>query len=282
MKQRDSRAKAAELACEVCGQLPHPHKIRLTVANVAAMLPIELAVHAAVVNTAMPYPLKVLVLTLTATVLVIWVAEPSVRLALREWLHAPMLSHRRRLQDTTSLWRIRATTNDGPVAQWSLSRALAGVKADILDLQRHRTDGGVLSELVVAARDSVGHADLLAAAQSGGGREVLAWRTTALAVADGPTKALSLAVRVAGNPDELQLAVAELLGAEPVSHRAGAGSPGTAGFLKIPSPCRGPLFYRRQDAPFTQAESARAHRLAELAELAESSRSAPGAFLADP
>jgi antibiotic biosynthesis monooxygenase (ABM) superfamily enzyme len=34
-----------------------------------------------------PIPTKVL--TLTATVLVIWVAEPSVRRALRDWLHAP-------------------------------------------------------------------------------------------------------------------------------------------------------------------------------------------------
>lgn len=109
MKLRSLRSSGAELACEICGQWPHPHKFRLTLANLAAMLPIELAVHAAVMNTGMPYLQKVLALTLTATV-------------------------------------------------------------------------------------------LLAAARSGGGRNVLAWRTTALAVADGQTKALSLAVRVAGNP----------------------------------------------------------------------------------
>ena len=57
--------------------MPEPTKTRLTLANVAVMLPIELLVHAAVVGTHLPYVAKVLVLTLTATVLVIWVAEPS-------------------------------------------------------------------------------------------------------------------------------------------------------------------------------------------------------------
>lgn len=47
MKRPDRDAASAALACDVCGQLPHPHKVRLTV-------------------------------------LVIWVAEPSVRRALRD------------------------------------------------------------------------------------------------------------------------------------------------------------------------------------------------------
>ena len=66
----------AELSCEVCGLMPEPPKTRLTLANIAVMLPIELMVHALVVETRLPYLAKVLVLTLTATVLVIWVAEP--------------------------------------------------------------------------------------------------------------------------------------------------------------------------------------------------------------
>ncbi len=41
------------------------------------------------VGTHLPYVAKVLVLTLTATVLVIWVAEPSAARMLRRWLHAP-------------------------------------------------------------------------------------------------------------------------------------------------------------------------------------------------
>lgn len=270
MKLRKLRSSGTELACEICGQLPQPRKFRLTLANLAAMLPIELAVHAAVMSTGMPYVQKVLVLTLTATVLVIWVAEPSVRRALRDWLHAAPLHRARLLQTLPSVWRIRATTEDGPVAQWALRRALGRGHLDVLDLQRHPHQEGVLVELVIAAPESTGQEDLLAAARSGGGRSVFAWRTTALAVADGQTKALSLAVRVAGNPDELRLAVAELLGAEPVQHPNRPVS-AAANILKIPSPEGAPLFYRRQDTPFTQAESARAHRLAELAELVASS-----------
>jgi hypothetical protein len=261
-------SSAKELACEVCGQLPHPHKARLTVANVAAMLPIELAVHAAVVNTGMPYLQKVLVLTLTATVLVIWVAEPSVRLALRRWLHAPVLHRNRRLQVMPSLWRIRTTTEGGPVAQWSLRRSLERLHVDLVEFQRHPYAEGVLMELLVAAPETVKHEDLLFAAGSAGARNVLAWPTTPLAIADGQTKALSLAARVAGNPDELQFAVAELLGAEPLPHHNRPASTGDANILKIPSPKGAALLFKRAGAPFTKAESARAHRLAELAEIA--------------
>ena len=276
MKRTDRDADAAALACDVCGQLPHPPKVRLTLANVAVMLPIELLVHAAVVNTELPYLQKVLVLTLTATVLVIWVAEPSVRRALRDWLHAPALSHRRRLHDSATLWRLRGLVKDEPGAQGKLTRGLAGGKADILGLQLHPVTGGVLAELLVAAPEYATQADLLAAAEAGGGRDARAWPTTALALADGQTKALSLALRVAGNPDELQLAVADLLGAELVPDPPPAGTcPNDGKLLKIPSPRLGPLFFARPQAPFTPAESARAHRLAELAELTELSRGRP-------
>jgi hypothetical protein len=271
MKRTDRDAAAAALTCDVCGQLPHPHKVRLTLANVAVMLPIELVVHAAVVNTEMPYLQKVLVLTLTATVLVIWVAEPSVRRALRDWLHAPALSHRRRLHASAALWRVRTLVDDEPGAHGKLACGLAGTKADILGLQLHPVAGGVLAELLVAAPEYATQTDLLASAEAGGGRNATA--TTALALADGQTKALSLALQVAGNPDELQLAVADLLGAELVPDPPGAGTrPNDGTLLKIPSPRLVPLFFARPQAPFTPAESARAHRLAELAELAELSR----------
>lgn len=279
------RPTAHALACDSCGQLPHPAKVRLTLANVAAMLPIELVVHAAVVHTAMPYLLKVVVLTLTATILVIWVAEPSVRLALRGWLHAPALRHRRRLHESAALWRLRTLIDDDPEGQKKLALGVSGVGAKILVRRSHAVAGGVLDELVVATPDDVSHADLLAAAKEGGGRDVRVWPATALAVADGQTRALALALRVAEDPDELQLAVAELLDAAPVAYPAtpaklvddctrakDAGPERDGTLLKIPSPCHGPLRFSRPHAPFTPAESARAHRLAELAELTELSR----------
>lgn len=268
------------LLCDACGQLPHPSKARLTLANVTAMLPIELVVHAAVVNAALPYVLKVLVLT--ATVLAIWVAEPSVRRALRGWLHAPALRHRRRLHNSAALWRVRTLIDYSNEAQEKLVEAISGVNAEILVCRNHTVAGGMLDELVVSTPDHVTHAELLAAAAGGGGRDVRAWPATALTVADGQTKALALALRVVEDPSELQLAVAELLDAKPVAApTTDSTSPATSKpacdgtVLKIPSPRHGPLGFSRPRAPFTPAESARAHRLAELAELTELTRKHP-------
>ena len=75
MKPGASKTPASELSCEVCGLMPEPTRTRLTLANVAVMLPIELLVHALVVDTELPYLAKVLVLAVTATVLVIWVGR---------------------------------------------------------------------------------------------------------------------------------------------------------------------------------------------------------------
>lgn len=270
------------LLCVACGQLPHPSKARLTLANVTAMLPIELLVHAAVMNAALPIVLKVLILTLTATVLVIWVAEPSVRRALRGWLHAPALRHPRRLHSSAALWRVRTLIDYSNEAQEKLVEAISRVDAEILVCRNHTVAGGMLDELVVSAPDHVTHAELLAAAAGGGGRDVRAWPATAPTVADGQTEALALALRVVEDPGELQLAVAELLDAEPVAAPTGdstspaASKPACDGtVLQLSSPRHGPLGFSRPRAPFTPAESARAHRLAELAELTELTRKRP-------
>lgn len=141
-----------------------------------------------------------------------------------------------------------------------------------------------MDEFVLSAPGSVTEQELLKALHDGGGRESQVWPTTALAMADGQTKALSLATRVAGNPQELPLAVAELLSAKvvPIDPER-PGSEATTGvgpstdILKIPTAWHGPLVFSRAGEPFTPAESARAHRLAELAEiLAYSSASTEG------
>jgi hypothetical protein len=278
MKWSARKDDSSGLACEVCGELPHPPKVRLTLANVAAMLPIEFAVHALVVNTAMPYWQKVVVLTVTATVLVIWVAEPSVRSALRSWLHAPALRHRRRIHASESLWHLRVLVEDGPVAQRRLARSLGRAKADVLSLQLHPTAGSVIGDLIISAPDHVRHSDLVAAAADGGGHGAKAWPTTALALADGQTKALSLALRVVESPEELQHAVAELLDAKILpAPRDGTLLPDDGTVLKIPTSGPLPAYFSRPQAPFTPAESARAHRLAELAEQTELARRFPAA-----
>lgn len=107
------------------------------------------------------------------------------------------------------------------------------------------------------------------------------WPSTALALADGQTKALSLACRIVQDPSELRYAVAELLAAGPVVPPLPAVRSFVEGdeLLKIPSPAGEPMIFSRIGEPFTAAESARAHRLSELAAIAAHStdRTAPRA-----
>ncbi|WP_395400095.1 amino acid-binding protein [Arthrobacter sp. UC242_113] len=276
MKPHATAPSPAELSCEVCGQMPEPTKTRLTVANVAVMLPIELLVHALVVQTHLPYLAKVLVLTLTATVLVIWVAEPSAARILRRWLHAPALRHRRHLGAAPALWRARTVLRDEPGSLKRITRSLALLDTNILGIHVHPVRGGVMDEFVLSAPGEVSERQLLEALADGGGWNAQVWPTTALAMADGQTKALSLAARIAAAPGELPLAVAELLSArvlDPGSESArhglmNGGETNDAGtILKIPTAWHGPITFFRPGEPFTPAESARAHRLAELAEI---------------
>ncbi|MBB6405543.1 ACT domain-containing protein [Arthrobacter sp. AZCC_0090] len=286
MKPNTRTPATAELSCEVCGQMPEAPKARVTVAQIAVMLPIELLVHAIVVETHLPYLAKVLLLTVTATVLVIWVAEPSAAKVLRRWIHAPALRHRRNLNSAPALWRARTVLRDQPGSLQRITQSLARAGINILSIHVHPVDGAVMDEFVLSAPGDLAEQDLLTALDDGGGRDSHVWPTTALAMADGQTKALSLAARIADNPNELSLAVAELLSAkivtpnlessEPEGPAAEAGSavgPSTT-FLKIPTAWHGPLLFSRPGEPFTPAESARAHRLAELAEILAHTRGA--------
>jgi hypothetical protein len=237
-------------------------------------------VHAAVVQTGLPYLLKVLVLTVTATVLVIWIAEPSAGRLLRPWIHAAAIRQRRVLRNSPGLWRARTILRDEPGALERITRSLARLEVNILSIHVHPVHGDVLDEFVLSAPGSLTHDALCDALKGAGGRAVRAWPTTALALADGQTKALSLAVRVAEHPGELPLAVAELLSAriEPPPHGPSAAISNGDGIsrLKIPSAWDGPIVLSRTGEPFTPAESARAHRLAELAELIERTTSSCG------
>ncbi|HEX2246940.1 MAG TPA: amino acid-binding protein [Arthrobacter sp.] len=265
----------AELSCDSCGQLPEPPRTRLTLANVAAMLPIELLVHAVVIHTDLSYLVKVLILTVTATVLVIWVAEPSASRLLRRWLHAPALHRRKKLHSAQALWHARTTLADRPGALERVTHALSCLDINILSIQVHPVRGGVLDEFVLAGPGGLTEQDLLEAFAAGGGSSSRVMPTTPIALADGQTSALSLAARIAGNPSELPLAVAELLSAEIVSETGGhpgRGHTADGTLLKIPTAWHQPIVFTRPGNPFTPAESARAHRLAELAEIVELSR----------
>lgn len=263
----------AELTCDSCGQLPEASKTRLTVVNVVTILPIELLVHALVVQTELPYLAKVVALAVTATALVIWVAEPSARRLLWSWLHAPALRRRRKLETSPALWRVRTVLPDEPGALERLTHGLARLDANILSIHVHPVTGGVLDEVVLSAPGDLTEEDLLEALESSGGRKSGLWPTTSVALTDGQTRALTLAARVAGNPAELPQAIAELLRAEVVADAPGTpvaqARPQESTLLKIPTTWHAPLLFSRPGEPFTPAESGRAHRLAELAEVVE-------------
>lgn len=296
MKPSASTPATADLLCDACGQLPEPPKARLTLANIAVMLPIELLVHAAVVGTHLPYAAKVVLLAVTATVLVIWVAEPSAAKVLRRWLHAAALRQRRTLHLAPSLWRARTVLLDQPGSLQKITKSLAKLDSNILSVHVHPMPGtqspsgeltqAVMDEFVLSAPGELTELELLKALDDGGGRDSQVWPTTALAMADGQTKALSLATRIAGNPKELPHAVAELLSAEivqvdpehPAPNLSAAVGP-SADILKIPTAWHGPLVFSRPGEPFSLAESARAHRLAELAEILAHS---PGSMESPP
>jgi len=250
------------LACDVCGRLPHPRRFRLTLAKLAAVFPVELLLHAVVVHYHLPYAVTVALLTITTTILVIWVVEPSAMRLLRSWLHAPAIRARGHLEDAAALWRIRVTVDDKPGALEVLTHNLARLDVNILTLHVHALDRGSLDELVVATPEHVHAADLIDGIETGGGVDPHVWPTSALALIDGQTKALTLAARVTANPGDLPLAVAELLGAQVVTDRCGKTG-GTT--LRIPSPWSGLIVVSRPDEPFTPAESARANRLADVA-----------------
>ena len=266
-------AGTSGLACEVCGRLPHPRKLRLTLAKLTAVFPIDLLLHALVIHFHTSYALTVTILAITTTVLVIWVVEPSAMRLLTRWLHAPAVHARKRLHEAESLWRIRVTLDDEPDSLEAITHELAAVRATILDLQVHPLVDGARDEIVVGAAEHLREEDLLRAIQRGGGVDDRVWPTTALALVDGQTKALTLAARVAVNPEELPLAVEEMLDAQVVTDlgltqgRSYRGAEnGTT--LRIPSPWTGLFVFSRPDEPFTPAESARANRLAQIAEAA--------------
>ena len=298
------------LACPDCGQLPEPARMRRTLALVAAILPVELAVHALIVGLHLPLLLKVLLLTVTATVLAIWVAEPSAARLLRRFLHAPELKRRQELDEAQALWRVRFTLPDRAGALERVTHGLAVVGANILVIHVHPLGGEsahVLDELVLSAPAGLKEGDLLEALHGAGAQDAAAWPTSPMARGDAQTRSLGLAARIAAEPQSLPEALSDLLGAE--IHAPGiavvrnspvmtpAGSPPPPGvparevldaaradgtLLRLPTASGEPLLALRPGEPFTPAESARAHHLAELAEAVQVARTRWAAEAAQP
>lgn len=181
-----------------------------------------------------------------------------------------------------ALWRVRATVDDRPGFLAVLTASLALRKVNILSVQVHATEAGAVDDFLVDTPDAMTEAELLAAVVKGRGREPWVRRADAHGLVDTPTQLIGLAARVARDPEELAAALALLLGegeselcrvywrADGTQTRAGF----TADVMALPDPAGGTVYVEREQPPFTPAEYARAHALADLA-ASVSTRTAP-------
>lgn len=264
---------AADLRCDTCGQFPPASRTRLAIADIVTVLPIEFVVNLLVIRTDLPELAQLILMTVPTTFLMLWVTEPSIRRLLRAWLHAATLTHRHRLRTSPALWRAHARIPDEPGALGRLARSLARLDVNILDVRVHRSpDGAIVDEFILSTAEGTHGDELVEALVAGGGTAATAVPTSPVAVIDGQTRALSLAVSVLDSPGSLPEAAADLLSA----HLADPSAPGAGSslpdrdptVLTLPSPDHGVIRLVRPGEPFTAAESARAHRLAQIAEIA--------------
>lgn len=236
-----------------------------------AALPLELALNAFTLYWSPPYLVSAAILAISSTILAIWVVEPAAMRALRSWLHAPGHAATRRLQEAEALWRVRATIADRPGSLERLTHGFARHNLNVLAVHVHTLGDQALDEFILATPHDMLAGDIRRTATAAGGADVQVWPTTALALADGQTRALALATRVTADPDELSMALAELLGA----HALPADDPAAPGrlasgekdgsALQVFLPGGGAVVLDRPGEPITPAEAARAQRLADVA-----------------
>jgi hypothetical protein len=252
--------------------------MRMTLVKLLAALPLELGLHALVLYCRPPYLLGVALLAFSSTALVIWVVEPAAMKMLRSWLHAPTRAAVDALHAAGSLWRVRTMVPDRPGALERLAHGFAEQDLNVLSVHVHALPDRVLDEFVLAAPQHVTGDVVTRTVVTSGGEKVQVWPTTAVALADGQARALHLAARVTADPGELPLALAELLGARTCPDPAPgiadrlAPHPSDGTTLQVVSPGVGPVVLDRPGEPFTPAEAARAHRLAEVASVVHGGR----------
>ena len=190
------------------------------------------------------------------------------------------------------LWRVRTMVGDTPGRLAVLAGAFAAVGANILTLEIHPVDDGVVDEFLVRVEVGVTPQRLGAAVAAAGGGQVHVEAADVTALADVPTRALTLARHLADGPEQLGRVLVELLGATDVvwqpsgdvavgmSHdRSGSGSRSGSGgddgggsgkegesvAISVRWPQAGVMVVSRAQVPFTFVEVARAQAMADLA-----------------
>ncbi|WP_141658761.1 GNAT family N-acetyltransferase [Carbonactinospora thermoautotrophica] len=174
-----------------------------------------------------------------------------------------------REEDEQVLWRIRTTVQDTPGSLAALCSSLADRAVNILALQVHPLADAVVDEFLVGAPPRVTAGELAAAIGSAGGTGTWISRADAHDLVDIPTRMLTLAVRAA-EASELPAVLRGLLGECEIRWMPAPadlpqeGEPdGTT--MRLPDAEGGVLVVSRPGLPFTPAEFARAHALAEVA-----------------
>lgn len=193
---------------------------------------------------------------------------------------APLSDGRGGLTESSGrLWRVRTMVEDRPGRLAVLAGAFAAVGANILTLQVHPLADGVVDEFLIQAAPDVTPQRLEAAVAAAGGGQVHVEAADITSLADVPTRALTLARRLTGDPADLAGVLRELLGATDVAWRPGGDRSAWAGYpesgdegsetesiaIAVSKPQPGVLVVSRAGLPFTLVEFARAQAMADLA-----------------
>ncbi|MFD1930606.1 GNAT family N-acetyltransferase [Nonomuraea mangrovi] len=162
--------------------------------------------------------------------------------------------------------RIRTTVDERPGRLASLTAALAARGGNILGLSVQPDTDGTVDEFVAEVPASA--QDVVAAIEAAGGRRVHVVPAAAHELADEPTRALLLALRLRAQPWRLPEFLAELLRADSArwsygDHVSDLPDPHQ---LVVPVAPKRAIRLRRGELPFTLTEAARAAALVRLAQ----------------
>jgi hypothetical protein len=170
-----------------------------------------------------------------------------------------------------NLWRVRAVVRDNPGSLAALAASMAGHGLNILSVQVHAVVDGAVDEFLLHAPSGTADCDVVAAIETGGGRDVHAVRADMHDLLDVPTRVLTLAAQVTGTGTQLAAALCALLGASTLCRQDWIGDEqgepdrveGTT--MRLGDPAGGVLTFERATLAFTPAEFARARALRDLA-----------------
>ncbi|HEX3790497.1 MAG TPA: GNAT family N-acetyltransferase [Pseudonocardiaceae bacterium] len=161
-------------------------------------------------------------------------------------------------------WRLRAELNDRPGALAKLTSSLAARDCNILALTVLPVPDGVIDDLIISTPADLRPADLVTLVRATGGRCAGITKADVRDLADPPTEAVRIAIRLAGGATDYPEAVRDLVDADtatPTDLAEDGSGPGDRQVVEAG------LLLRRGWAAFTEVELARSAALAELVEV---------------